>query len=417
VTKKWLEAFVLGLTLNCHSSFRGVLELLADHFGLSLSLGTVHNIHARAIAQAQTINQSMDLSSIHYAAPDEIFQNGRPVLVGVDLQSTYCFLLEAVEHRDADTWALELLTLQEQGLKLEYSVADGGTGIRAGQKLACPEVPCHYDHFHALSDVKKLTTYLLNRAYGCIRTSAGLEKKLSGKRKCKDEPAVRDALEQARQAERVAINLADDVETMLHWLREDVLAPRGPDYAPRLKLLDWIVEELSKREPLCAHRIAPVRRMLQNNRTELLAYIERLDRQLSELSFEFKVLADDVRAVWNLEQLNPGSSQYSLEAEALRCRLGHKFCGLEQAIIDLKSVTFRSSSWVENINSRLRNYFFLRKQIGPEYLDLLQFYLNHHRYQRSQVPSRTGKSPAELLTGTKHPHWLELLGYAPFSRN
>ena len=79
--------------------------------------------------------------------------------------------------------------------------------------------------------------------------------------------------------------------------------------------------------------------------------------------------------------------------------LGGKFYGLQQAIMDLRAVTFRGSSWVENINSRLRTYYFLRRQIGPEYLELLQFYLNHHRYARSAVSSRVAKSPRELSTG------------------
>ena len=83
--------------------------------------------------------------------------------------------------------------------------------------------------------------------------------------------------------------------------------------------------------------------------------------------------------------------------------------------MDLRAVTFRGSSWVENINSRLRTYYFLRRQIGPEYLELLQFYLNHHRYARSAVSSRVGKSPRELSTGERHSHWLRLLGYPPFT--
>ena len=72
---------------------------------------------------------------------------------------------------------------------------------------------------------------------------------------------------------------------------------------------------------------------------------------------------------------------------------------------------------VENLNSRLRNYFFLRRQVGPDYLALLQFFLNHRRFVRSAHAERRGKSPAELLTGRAHPHWLELLGYERFSRN
>ena len=66
---------------------------------------------------------------------------------------------------------------------------------------------------------------------------------------------------------------------------------------------------------------------------------------------------------------------------------------------------------------RLRSYFFLRRQLGKDYLTLLQFFLNHRRYLRSDDPSRVGKSPAELLTGEPHAHWLELLGYTRFSRN
>jgi hypothetical protein len=40
--------------------------------------------------------------------------------------------------------------------------------------------------------------------------------------------------------------------------------------------------------------------------------------------------------------------------------------------------TPRSSSLVENLNSRLRNYFTLRRHLGDSYLGLLQFFLNHN---------------------------------------
>ena len=48
---------------------------------------------------------------------------------------------------------------------------------------------------------------------------------------------------------------------------------------------------------------------------------------------------------------------------------------------------------------------------------LLQFFLNHRRFLRSEHPKRVGRSPAELLHGEAHPHWLEMLGYSRFSRN
>jgi hypothetical protein len=75
--------------------------------------------------------------------------------------------------------------------------------------------------------------------------------------------------------------------------------------------------------------------------------------------------------------------------------------------------TPRSSSLVENLNSRLRTYFTLRRHLGGSYLDLLQFFLNHRCFMRSRCAERTGKSPRELMTGQGHPHWLTLLGLGP----
>jgi hypothetical protein len=71
---------------------------------------------------------------------------------------------------------------------------------------------------------------------------------------------------------------------------------------------------------------------------------------------------------------------------------------------------------VENVNSRLRNYFTLRRHLGGDYLKLLQFFLNHRRFMRSEHPERVGYSPRELLEGKAHAHWLEMLGQQRFKR-
>lgn len=56
VTKTWLRQLTLGLTLICHSSYRGVVELMRDLLGVSISEGTVHNVHQAAARQAGEIN-------------------------------------------------------------------------------------------------------------------------------------------------------------------------------------------------------------------------------------------------------------------------------------------------------------------------------------------------------------------------
>jgi len=155
VTKAWLRQLILALVLTCHSSYRGVITLLADLFDTPLSLGTVHNTVQATVAVARAINGSYDLAGVRVGAHDEIFQAGHPVLVGVDTASTFCYLLSQEDHRDADTWGVRLLELAERGFAPEAIVADFGTGLRAGQALALPQVPCRGDVFHLVRDLEQ----------------------------------------------------------------------------------------------------------------------------------------------------------------------------------------------------------------------------------------------------------------------
>ena len=94
-------------------------------------------------------------------------------------------------------------------------------------------------------------------------------------------------------------------------------------------------------------------------------------------------------------------------------KAGHKFHALFDAVTWVMARTPRSSSLVENLNSRLRNYFILRRHLGGSYLNLLRFFLNHQCFMRSQRAEREGKSPRDLMTGESHPHWLTLLALGP----
>src|SRR5258707_14456372 len=105
-----------------------------------VSLGWVHSVVKDAIATANPINEAQDLSRVEAIALDEIFQNQKPVLAVVDVASTYCCLLGQEEHRDADTWGVRLLELQDQGLAPHSAIADIGTGLRAGVRVALPEL-------------------------------------------------------------------------------------------------------------------------------------------------------------------------------------------------------------------------------------------------------------------------------------
>src|SRR5260370_5009397 len=122
VTRTWLRQAMLGLTLICRSSYRGLMEFMRDLLGVSVSVGSVHDVLHWAARQAGAINREQDLSGIRVGLHDEIFQRARPVLGGVDAQSTYCYLLAAEAHRDADTWCVHLLDASRQGLAPHYTI-------------------------------------------------------------------------------------------------------------------------------------------------------------------------------------------------------------------------------------------------------------------------------------------------------
>src|SRR3984885_12626759 len=56
VTEVWLKRLILGLLLICHSSYRGVYELLRDLFHCKTSLGFIHNVARAAMDRARTLN-------------------------------------------------------------------------------------------------------------------------------------------------------------------------------------------------------------------------------------------------------------------------------------------------------------------------------------------------------------------------
>ena len=164
------------------------------------------------------------------------------------------------------------------------------------------------------------------------------------------------------------------------------------------------------------NRIKPVRLFLQNQRDNLLAFAREIDYGITTISKEFQIDSLHIRSLYELQGL-PFSSQSRWEQESkLRRTLKGKFYLLESEIKQILSDTIRASSVVENLNSRLRNYFTLRRMLGKEYLAILQFFLNHRRFMRSKHPERVGKSPRELMTGQPHSHWLELLGFELFKQ-
>jgi hypothetical protein len=424
VTKAWIEQFVHAQSLIGHTSSRGVLELLDCLLDYrDLSAASIHNLLKEAAVKAKAINEAQNLQAVDVGLFDEIYQGKRPVLVGMDAKSTYCFLLSQEDHCDESTWGTHLLELSEKrGLDLDYSIADGGRGFRAGHKAAWGDLPCHGDVFHIQAAWSDVSGFLERRALAAIEACQTLQRRVAAARRdCRVSALQKLRKLQMHLKAAVAeyqrgMQLADDVALLGRWIGTDVLALAGESLPARQMLYDFVTEELKRREHLCPNRLVPLGRAMATQRGQLLDFVGWLDDQWEEIAQEQEVPAYLVSSMCVLAGMNPAGCLYWEKYATLASKLGYKFGPVQAAVKAVLAQTPRCSSMVENLNGRLRHYFSLRRHLGSRYLNLLRFFLNHHRYQRSRRIERVGKSPAQLL-GCEHPHWLQMLGYHRFSRN
>jgi hypothetical protein len=282
-----------------------------------------------------------------------------------------------------------------------------------------PGLSCGGDVFHALMSLNAGVRTLENRAYRAIELRSSIQKKQA---KPKERPRSENCslgrrLVLAQSAEQESLALASEVRTLVEWLRCDILAVAGPTVEGRRDLYDFVVAELRPRLEGAGPTLKPILTLLDKHRDDLLAFAEQLDKQLDELARRLEVDPTLLRDLLAQQAGNRNRPDYWQREAQLHQRAGGRLHQLRQAVEQLRRRTVRASSVIENLNSRLRSYFFLRRHLGPDYLELLQFYLNHRRFPRSERPERTGKSPRQLLTGEEHPHWLEMLGYQRFERN
>jgi hypothetical protein len=124
---------------------------------------------------------------------------------------------------------------------------------------------------------------------------------------------------------------------------------------------------------------------------------------------------DLVRATCLLHRKPENSVTFWQAWNRLHAAIGRPFYAVYAAVSQAMKSTPRSSSLVENLNSRIRNCLTLRRHLNGScaWLGPLQFFFNHRRFIRGRCSGRVGKSPREVMTGHGHPHWLTLLGLGP----
>ena len=416
VTRAWLHMFALVLHLTCRASYRNIRRAMDLWLDTSMSMGSLHHLMVHTATQVDELHEHEPLEQLTIGAHDELFHAQRPILSGVDVPSGDCYLLELQDSCDANTWGVVLLELQDRGLELEQVVADGGKGLRAGHREAgYPQVD--YDPFHLMQAATELVGDLRRRARRLHKHQCELERKMERAAKQGLQGRYSARLGKARQRARAAADLHEHVECLVQWLGQDLLAPSAMSPATRRHLYDWVVEQLREWEDACEqeclHRIGPVCRLLAHVAEDALAFAPRLHAQLEQLRQTYRLKREHLEGLVALVQSQEPSA-YWFRYCRLRGVLGERLEAAEAELEEVLRSVVRTSREVESTHTRLRRSFRQRRHVDAKYLQVQRFVLNHSRLERSRVPGRQGRSPAEVLRGEELPHWLEQLGYERF---
>jgi hypothetical protein len=313
---------------------------------------------------------------------------------------------------------------------LEHVVADGGSGLERGVKLAndrrqaqieepasAPReaITMGLDVFHSQRELERVQQRQWKQAERELTAACEADAKLAQLKRQGGDPRgvashVARAWRKAEQTFDEAVQseaLVKQVEAALCWF----------DSSGRLLSRDEAREQLDKAsEQLVGSQWRKVRRLLKDERT--LSHLDRLERQLAEAA-PHPMLCESLTRLWFFrEQFQRAKSE---ERDRLRSLvvmeqvLCSRLCPeWKEADIEVDKQlrqAVRASSAVEGVNSVVRMHQGRHRHVSQEMLDLKRLYWNCRVFREGK---RKRRSPYELL-GLKLPtsDWWQLLQMDP----
>jgi hypothetical protein len=385
---------IITLATVIPGSIRSIQTCLQEIIDTRRSTGFISQTLNLAGKSAIRLNQRDIPDKPVLGEADEIFQGRQPCLTVVDGRSFAVLQLSPQKSRDADTWGASLLILQEQGIHFADLACDGARGITAGVKQAELNIPLRPDLFHLLRESCRLKCRLESHAYKAMEQSrlaqrADRESRTSNKRVGRPLK-VNIRLAEAKTKEQQAIDCYD----LFVWLNDEIrqsLEPLNNDYTltsvqQSKETLDTAISLLCE---LGDDKINDYAQTLKKHSEKLIAPLEWLEQQLSKYRRGISPEIESV-IIWSYKHQQELGLSYAGEG------FPEHLQSVVKAYWKTLSLFHRSSSLAESLHSFLRPYFVLHRGI-PEWLTpLLQYYWNHHEFQRGK---RKGKSPiGEPLT-------------------
>lgn len=377
------------------NSIGSIVLLEEAAFGNARGRETIRTQIHQACERAASINAEIPWAEyIDRLAADEVFANKMPILVTVEPRSMAVPALQRGPDRTAETWRKVL----EKFPLLSVVSSDQGPGLLAA--VAVLALLSQGDPLHTFQDLDGCLGKLEREAYQRIReeyrAKAALEKAKRLDRPSKRlhgryQEACRVAMKAIRRFDRAfpargliqgAIALFDERGRWLSYARSAERIQQG------LSLLDAV--EAPRRKSV-ARACDPVR--LLNFKAVLEAALE-CDESLGGLSAEDVI--EVAQATTGPCPSEPLAALRWTLLQTLDRRLAAQ-CPTwplqRQRILDELVLPFRSSSWVESVNSRLR----VDQQVLKHLHGVLALWALWHNATPFRGGKRQGKSPLEIL--------------------
>ena len=360
------------------------------------------------------------------ACLDEIFFHREPILMAVEPVSLAWLAGQRGPDRRGASWS-EVI---EQWPSLEHVIADGGTGLENGVKLANerrrvqaqdrgvepgPAITMGLDVFHSQREMERVLQRQWKQVERQLEEASEADAKVAQyKRRGRDARGVAGSAGRAwGKAERLfdeAVHVEKavrQIETALVWFDADGhLLSRGAAQ----QQLDKASEKLS------GSQWSKVRRLLKDERS--LSHLDRLEKQLAEGVAEPQ-LREALTRLWVLserlkhakdEEVGRWGSLVAME-QVLCGRLCPQWQEVYRQVDELLRQAVRASSAVEGVNSVVRMHQGRHRHVSQGMLDLKRLYWNCRVFREGK---RKGSRPYDLL-GLPLPtsDWWQLLQMDP----
>jgi len=302
--------------------------------------------------------------------------------------------------------------LKSRGFYPTVNLLDGGSSMNPAFKSIFDKTKLRYDHFHIIKSIKEILRFLKNKKESAVTLALKCFDKLSKKENTDNQTLWDVASMNMKNCEDIYSNAS----TLLTWMQYDVLQLPGSNPSIRSELFDFIIHELTLLANKHPHRITDILTTLKNQKDSLLDVAESLNKQFKDIAIKHCVSLDTVWDICYFSRYKFNSQEYQLQSLELDEKLGDTFDLIEDDVLNCIDTTYRTSSVIENFNSRLRPYIDARKGFKSNRYSFIQFMLNHLPFKRAVNPEHKGKSAAEIFTGKDLPEWTELLNLKRFKR-